>query len=148
MKKILISEDVYNILDDVYEMLDQIEEIEELSDVQTKFATALIHIGRKFELYEHEINFGNVQSDGNELTHIDENGNYKKYKIVNRKAVKGDIVKITTDDEYTPFNKEHAGRFFKVTESGYKSDLVVEHVVVGYNALYHDQYVVLEELLQ
>lgn len=152
MKYARITEDDYNVLEKIYSDLSELssENIRDyiLWDIQNKFCNVLIDLGREFEKLQYEINMGNTIIDNNILTCISEDGKQKRYNLVSRKANIGDVVYIILATNQTPFNNRHIHRFYKVTELADAEilDMVIDHVVVDNWCLYHDQYLVLEEL--
>lgn len=148
MNKISMDMNEYRELEKLFDELDEICNDEELWSFQNHFATFFITIGQEFETIKDELNFGNVNITNDMLTHINEQGEINTYKIVQRKAKKNDIVHIIKAESQTPFNSKHIGRFYIVSEEADKESLkwVQDHVVVGRNCLYDDQYVVLEPL--
>ena len=136
-------------LSSIFEELDNIEPTEkDIQSIQGKLATFLIILGQEFEILEHEVHLGNVSIEDSILNCFDTIGKLHKYQIVKRKAVKGDIVWITSGLEQTPFKERHIGRFYEVTgnEDAELREWIVPYVSVGYWCLYDDQYLVLEEI--
>ena len=136
LKYIRFNEKDYNelnkIFDKLYELSNEHNELDDLFIITEELATLQITLGREFEILENEVFIKDIN----------------KYKLVNRKALVGDIVQIINTNETSPFNQRHNNRFFKVTDEADKGLLewVVSCVIVGNMCLYDTQYVVLESI--
>jgi hypothetical protein len=112
-----------------------------------------LYLLQEHEIICNEFDIGNVMIENNILTCIYDN-KIHKYKMLKRKATKGELVYITNAEDTCPFGKRYIGRAFYISSDEDKCKLAKNHVVIytnGFNTgwcLYDDQYVVLEEINQ
>lgn len=111
-----------------------------------------LYLLQEHEIICNEFDIGNTMVENNILTCIYDN-KIHKYKMLKRKATKGELVYITSADNTCPFNERYIGRCFYVSSDQSKCESIKDHVVIYANdldiggwCLYNDQYVVLEEI--
>lgn len=123
-------------------LTDTVEQNDENFD---DFAEVFKELNDERVLYEHEVMLGNYIQSDNIISCIHE-GTVKQFELVKKEAEKGDIILITETDLMIPMPKFTEGRFYRVSGVSNGCDIVKNHVIVGYYAVYDNQYLVLKEL--